>query len=413
MINKKWGLLLIPILILIAYFVIAAEEPPIVILNSPTDQIWSTTGNVTFNCSAELGNTSYQINEVELIIYRANAEIFRLANTTNGTTGVTANRTFDVNVTNLTESYMWNYTWTCNATTNNITTIGSSNLTYSNTSSTNEFGVDLTDPVVTLVHPTNGSTNYSNNITFTFNVTDLNNIKNCSLYLNDELNTTNSSLVIAVSTGINQNFTISNIPDSDNLPWNITCYDQSERSGTSSSTWYIDTYDNPDEDDDDDSTTSSSGGGYRIYRPTEDELNQGYQKTMYKYWKILFKIEGISHTFKVEDITEETANISISSETQESTLSVGEEAKFDVTEDNYYDVLVKLDSIYTASWGSKANFTIKTIYEEITTQEEEEDQIISQQEESIKKNYLWWIVTGIIIVGIVSYLLLTKKKIIK
>ena len=111
---------------------------------------------------------------------------------------------------------------------------------------------------------------------------------------------------------------------------------------------------------------AKSGGGLPIFNPRESDLSKGYEKIMLKNWKISFKVEGVSHTFTVEDITEKTAKISISSETQEATLSVGEEKKFELSGDGFYDALVRLNAIDTSNANRlKASVTIQTIHEEI------------------------------------------------
>ena len=65
--------------------------------------------------------------------------------------------------------------------------------------------------------------------------------------------------------------------------------------------------------------------------------------------------------FTIKDVSKTNARISISSETQEANLSVGEEKKFEISGDNYYDILVKLVSINSL----KANLTITTLHEAI------------------------------------------------
>ncbi|MFH1801685.1 MAG: hypothetical protein ABH804_02530 [archaeon] len=105
---------------------------------------------------------------------------------------------------------------------------------------------------------------------------------------------------------------------------------------------------------------SSRRGSYIIYRPTQEELNNGYTKIMYQNWEVYFIIENKSHTLKINYIISDAVKISISSEIQEATLLKGEEKKFEMTGDNYYDLLVKLNSIDY----STVNLTIKTIHEE-------------------------------------------------
>ena len=131
----------------------------------------------------------------------------------------------------------------------------------------------------------------------------------------------------------------------------------------------------------------------------------------WKNWKVSFNVNNESHTFKVENITETNTKISISSETQEATFSVGQEKKFELSGDNYYDILVKLNSIdSTNKFYPKANFTIQAINEEIVSQQQEtetgEEAIQTNPETETgeeKTNLTWlWIVITIIIILILS-----------
>jgi len=155
------------------------------------------------------------------------------------------------------------------------------------------------------------------------------------------------------------------------------------------------------------SNPPGGGGGYPNFRPTEEELEKGYQKVLYKNWKISFEVKNISHTFKVEEVTETNAKISISSETQEATLLIGEEKKFELSGDNYYDVLVKLNSIN----GNKANFTIQKIYEKVTEATEKETPTETGEEISEEKGLKWWEISLIVLAGlIILYAIYTNKK---
>lgn len=153
-------------------------------------------------------------------------------------------------------------------------------------------------------------------------------------------------------------------------------------------------------------TSSRGGGGYTTYRPNEKELSEGYQKVVRKNQKISFKIGEDSHIFKVEDITETTIKISIFSETQEAILSIGEEKKFDISGNDYYDISIKLNSInFINKYYPKADLTIKTINEKITKEEIIKKTPTEEREEKEKgrKDLTWlWIVIAIVIVFILS-----------
>jgi len=68
------------------------------------------------------------------------------------------------------------------------------------------------------------------------------------------------------------------------------------------------------------------------------------------------------HYVSVINLTETKAIIEVRSEPQTAVVSIGEEKRFEVTGDNYYDVYVKLNSIE----NDKSNLTIKSIHEEIS-----------------------------------------------
>ncbi|MBU2053072.1 MAG: hypothetical protein KJ721_02400, partial [Nanoarchaeota archaeon] len=273
----------------------------------------------------------------------------------------------------------------------------------SNTTSTRTITLDSSNPVITLIAPADSTSSTTSAYNFTFNVTDDQTIPNCSLIFDGSIINTLTSVNNSGGTNGMYNSSLSVATHT----WSINCTDIAGNVGNSSTRTLIVSAAATT------TTTSSSsgGGGYPNYRPKEDELNKGYQKLMYKNWKVSFKVENISHTFKVEDVTEINAKISISSETQEATLSVGQEKKFELSGDNYYDVLVKLNSIDT-TWRNKANFTIQTMHEKIVSQQQNEtgkteNKTIQESPESgageEKANLTWlWVSIVVIIILILS-----------
>jgi len=148
--------------------------------------------------------------------------------------------------------------------------------------------------------------------------------------------------------------------------------------------------------EEDSDSPGSSGGGYPTFRPTEEELKNGYTKFLYRNWKISFKVENVSHIFKVENVNATNSKISISSETQEATLSVGEEKKFDLSGDDSYDLQVKLNSIDS----SKANFTLQTIHELPESENGENGESFSEKIDILlnEDSSLKWIFLAVIII---------------
>jgi hypothetical protein len=275
----------------------------------------------------------------------------------------------------------------------------------SNTTSTRTITLDSSNPVITLIAPADSTSSTTSAYNFTFNVTDDQTISNCSLIFDGSIINTLTSVNNTGGTNGMYNSSLSVATHT----WSVNCTDIAGNVGNSSTRTLIVSSASTT------TTTSSSsgGGGYPNYRPDEEQMEEGYQKIMRKNWKVSFKVNNESHTFKVEDVTKTNAKISISSETQEATLSVGQEKKFELSGDNYYDVLVKLNSIdsdYTSSTYFRANFTIQSINEEISSPQQETEtgeeatQISPEAETGEEKADLtWlWIVIAIIIILVLS-----------
>jgi len=168
----------------------------------------------------------------------------------------------------------------------------------------------------------------------------------------------------------------------------------------------------------DDDSSSGGGGAAAVvkwkmtYIASGEQLQaqEGYNKEMSIKQRVKFKVGDDYHHVGVTGITDSTTTIEVSSEVQEATLVVGDIRKFDVTEDGYYDLSVVLNSIS----GSKADVTIKSIYEEITVESEEEEVIREEEADKVKeqeikeaeKSRIWtWIIVIVAIVVIVLILI--------
>ena len=113
--------------------------------------------------------------------------------------------------------------------------------------------LDLTAPVVTLVSPANSAsyTSNSQSITFEINVTDINDISNCSLIVDGVVNLVNNT----VNKSVLVNFVNSFSPAT--YVWSVNCSDNSGNIGNSSSRTFV--VSAPTETPV--STSSPSGGG--------------------------------------------------------------------------------------------------------------------------------------------------------
>lgn len=109
--------------------------------------------------------------------------------------------------------------------------------------------------------------------------------------------------------------------------------------------------------------------GYWIYTGTvnSNQFAKGYTFTFKERYRLKVSILGENHYIGVVKINFNTkkVTINVSSTSQQAILREGENKRFEVTGDNYYDIMVRLNGIDTIS---RANITIKTIREMITSQ---------------------------------------------
>ena len=181
------------------------EEPPVVILNT-TNNTYTTTGDITLAYNVTDNNA---ISETRLII---NDQV----NQTNQTSILNG----EINNFSITSFSEGVYLWTVNATdTAGLNATGSPERT---------FTVDLNDPVVNLNLPVDNHVSNSSTSNFNFSVTDtIDSALNCDLYVGDQ-----SDLAFSANNGTLVNREITGLTDGQKI-WNVTCVDDSERSGFS------------------------------------------------------------------------------------------------------------------------------------------------------------------------------------
>lgn len=90
-----------------------------------------------------------------------------------------------------------------------------------------KFLLDRVAPTVTLISPLNNSGDNDGTIVFSYNVSDVNNVTNCSLIINDAVNTVDKT----ITKDITQNFTVS--LDTGSYNWSINCSDEANNIGES------------------------------------------------------------------------------------------------------------------------------------------------------------------------------------
>ncbi len=206
-------------------------------------------------------------------------------------------------------------------------------------------------------------------------------------------------------------------PTTDTGSHTLTCYatDYSNNTGTITTTYNVELGGG--------GAGSGSGGGgsstivaTTIAILTEEQLTTGETKEISTNQQVKFSITtsagaSESHSVAVASVTATTAVIKLSSTPQEKTLSIGEEWKAELTEDNFYDVYVKLNSIT----NNKANVTIKSIHEEMPAETASEttpaegEETTAEEAKSIFTKPLFWIAV-VVIIFIIIYFTYRKKR---
>jgi hypothetical protein len=120
-----------------------------------------------------------------------------------------------------------------------------------------------------------------------------------------------------------------------------------------------------DDDDDDDTTTSTGGGSSNIYTVSDSDLEKGKTRRLSIGNKLKFKLGSDYHTITLKSVDGETITLEVASEPQTIILSLGESVKLNLTNAEYYDLLISFDSLSY----SRPLITIQSIYEKIPVQE--------------------------------------------
>lgn len=212
--------------------------------------------------------------------------------------------------------------------------------------------VDNTAPVVTLIAPVNATSSTVNAYNFTFNVTDTNAIANCTLVMDDLEKETLSTITKNVPNGIYKS-ALSAL----SFTWSINCTDAAGNVINSSNRILVVTPTGTP------SGGGGGGGGGTVFTIQPRTFKKGYTKEMNENWKLQFTVESEMHTLTVKHITSTTVKIQVSSIVQEITLLVGQEKKFELTGDSYYDLSVKVDEVK----NNRATLTLMSIHEKIPT----------------------------------------------
>ena len=182
---------------------------PAVALEYPTNYLNLSSNNLTINCSVQS-----EFSLVNLSIYHNLGGTFVF--------NQTYNAAGNLNSTNFTFNDINDgvYSYNCESSDNSNNTFFSAD-DYT-------FTVDTTKPEISLLSPSNGSTQTSSSITFNYNVTDNFNLTSCSLVFNGATDQTDTT----ITQGISQSFSKSSISNGD-YTWRVNCLDIASNQNTS------------------------------------------------------------------------------------------------------------------------------------------------------------------------------------
>ncbi len=377
---------------------------PDVSLVSPSNNTQSSSAVQTFNCSA---TSSINLSSITLYIWNSSGSNISEPNITE-VNGISNSTSWSHNL-----SSEGLYYWNCvvNDTLGNETW-GSENQTLI---------IDQTAPEITLESPANSISSTTSSYNFTFNVSDSYDVANCSLIIDGDISSTSSNISTSLTNGI-----VKSSISVGSHTWSINCTDQAGNVNSSSSrtlTVSSSTTQTP---------PSGGGGGSPTYSVTQETFQKGYTRMLQRGWKLRFQIQEQSHTLELKKISGNEVTIEVKSDPQTSTLSLGEEKKFDVTDDNIYDFSVKLENLV----GNSANITVQSLAQGVssdsssdiqTAEEVPEDTEPSEHSESIinspdeappitsggKSSIAPWVVVFILLIvvaGVLVILLEGKKK---
>jgi len=336
------------------------------------------------------------------IVINATASDANLVNITinlyNSTTLINSTTTLSspnfVNITGLIDGiYFFNVT----------ATDGAGNV---NNTETRNVTLDTVAPTITLQTPADKVSSEVTEYNFTFNVTvEASGISSCSLIFDGTAINTLTNLSNYVVYG----FYNSSLSIGSHI-WSINCTDLAVNVGNSTNReMTINAVSSL-------SPQPQTGGGGIYSKINETELLKGYRKSFMLGETLGFIINGSYHKLtllqiKLLNVTGNNITILIQSIPQKATISLGEEMKFDLNNDGYYDVSITLKNITSRT---KVELIVKSITLESITPTTEitptgAEEGIQESSKPLKTIWAIVIIALIVIIVLIVYLITSKK----
>jgi hypothetical protein len=158
------------------------------------------------------------------------------------------------------------------------------------------------------------------------------------------------------------------------------------------------------------STTTDDVPIPEVFEVSSAEVSTGYTKSLKKDEKVNFSIfdsDGARHLLTVNEIGVDYVNLTIESDPVNFKLGVGQSVKFNLTSADYYDLMVKLNSITNDS----AELTIQLIDEPIEKVVEKFlDGEIVETVRVVIKDYFWVVIVLAVVLVAIVYVVIKNGK---
>ena len=199
-------------------------------------------------------------------------------------------------------------------------------------------------PIVELVSPSNGASNTAGTITFSYNVSDVNDLTNCSLIINN-VSTVSSNVI---SRNITQ--TLARAMSVGSYDWNVNCTDIFGNHGSSNvSRITITAVQQQNNDNNGGGSSGGRGGGGTIALETlfisQQEISLGSNFSVYTSQKVIFSSEVENHSFIVNNFNENFANITIRSKERNVVLTKKQTVSLDIDKDLEQDIYLTYNGL--------------------------------------------------------------------
>jgi len=147
-----------------------------------------------------------------------------------------------------------------------------------------------------------------------------------------------------------------------------------------------------------------------VYVADLENAPSGYTKTLKENEKInfsIFDLVGERHSLTIEEVGSDYVNLTIESDPVRLRLGVGQSTKLNLSSPDYYDLLVRLNSIS----GDGAELTIVLINEPIEKVVEKlvEGETV-ETEVFVVKDYFWIVITLIVVLIVIVYVVVKKNR---